>query len=90
MAKKQAGISSDLFTKTEPVRVEKPEDKIHPRGIGLRQSDWVRFDRIAHELRMTPHSLSLFIIREWMKKYEAGEIKTETGKRLIGDNSANG
>jgi hypothetical protein len=83
--KEQAG----LFKKTgeEPPNQpepEKPDDPIKPRGIGLRASEWQRLAVIGRGLGKKPHALAAWAIRDFMRRYEAGEIRTETKKTLPG------
>jgi hypothetical protein len=84
MAKKDdlGGIKLHTTPKTQP---EEPEaDPIKPRGVGLHKSEWQKFDKIARELGMKPHALSLWAIRDFMRRYQAGEIETQQSKKLIG------
>lgn len=57
-------------------------DPIKARGIGLKQSEWARWDEIADQLGMTTHSLAAWALREFMRRWEAGEIPTETRQVL--------
>jgi hypothetical protein len=87
MAKKQddqATIGGIRLHTEAPKKLE-PEpapDPIKPRGVGLKQSEWERFDRIAAELGMNSHKLSLWALRDFIRRYEAGEIETKQSKRL--------
>ena len=70
-----------------PKTEEKPGevyDPIKPRGTGLRASEWDHFDEIAAELGSKPHALACYILRDFIKRYDAGEIKTQTQKTLPG------
>ncbi len=79
--KEQAG----LFRKTEPSQPPtEADDPVKPRGIGLRQSEWARLETIARELGLKPHALALWAMRDFLRRYDAGEIRTETHKRLPG------
>ena len=85
MAKKDDYGIGGIKLITEPAEPKPAEaDPIRPRGIGLRVSEWKRLTQIGQELGMKPHALVMVIIRDWVKRYEAGEIKTETGRRLPG------
>ena len=57
-------------------------DPVKARGIGLRLSEWADLDKIAAELGIKPHALAAHALRDWLKRYAAGEIPTETGRRL--------
>lgn len=83
MAKQKPDLSN-IFLKTDQTQDQAQEDKIKPKGIGLRQSEWTRFDAIAAELGMKPHALAMWALRDFMGRYERGEIKTETKKSLPG------
>jgi hypothetical protein len=78
--KEQAG----LFKKTGDPEEQKISDPVKPRGIGLRASEWQRIDAIADELGTNVHALMLWALRDFVKRYEAGEIETMTKKTLPG------
>ena len=68
----------------KPKKPPKGPEDVSPRGVGLKVIEWKRFDKIARELGMKPHALSLWAIRDFMRRYEAGEIETKMSKKLIG------
>ena len=68
---------------TQP-KEEKQADPIDPKGIGLRVSEWEHLENIGDELGMTKHALAMYAIRDFMRRYDAGEIQTETKKALPG------
>lgn len=83
MAKKQD--LGDIFKRTEPAQPPTEEaDPVTPRGVGLRQSEWAQFNGIARELGMKPHALALWVLRDFIRRYDAGEIRTQTRKSLPG------
>ena len=87
MAKKtdDEAIVSGIRLHTEQPKELEPEpvkDKIKVRGVGLRTSEWARLDAIAKELNMKAHALSLWTLRDFIKRYEAGEIATKQSKKL--------
>jgi hypothetical protein len=86
MVKKQTeNPLSNIFAKTEkPGAEEATPDPVRARGVGLKTSEWKRWDAIARELGLKPHALALYALRSFIKSYEAGEIKTETKKSLPG------
>lgn len=66
---------------------EQPEaapDPVRSRGAGLKTSEWDHWHEIAQELGMKPHSLVLYVLRDFMHRYDAGQVETETKKRLKG------
>jgi hypothetical protein len=63
-----------------PSRAE--TDPIKPRGIGLRVSEWEQLTKIARELGMKPHALALYAVRDFIARYDRGEIETKQSKRL--------
>jgi hypothetical protein len=85
MAKKQPDLGG-IFKRTEPEQPqeEKPEDPVKPRGIGLRESEWQRLEEIAGELGMTAHAVAMYAIRDFVRRFEKGEIRTETKRALPG------
>jgi hypothetical protein len=97
MAKKQdlglnniSGLDNPL-RKTEPAETKTTErkqpDPVKPRGIGLRLSEWQRLAAIGQELGgQKANRLAAWAIRDFMRRFEAGEIetKTETRRKLPG------
>jgi hypothetical protein len=63
---------------------EVPPDHVNAKGVGLKQSEWDDFNKIADELNTNVHALILYILRDFKKRYLAGEIKTVTKKTLPG------
>jgi hypothetical protein len=92
MPKKRPEIKPEeaagLFKRTgpEPIpgQAEQPPDPVKAVGVALRESEWARFTEIAGELSMTRHELACWALREWLRRWEAGEIRTETKKTLPG------
>ena len=82
---KQPNMNS-IFKKTEPEGQpdKKPDDKVKAVGIGLKISEWQRYEDIADELGMTRHALATYALRDFLKRYDKGEIQTETRPRLPG------
>jgi len=82
MAKKKPDMS-DIFAKTEPEgAAEEQPDPVKSIGVGLRESEWVKFETVADELGTNRHSLAKYALRDFLRRYEAGEIQTETRKTL--------
>jgi hypothetical protein len=72
MAKKRPS----LFEKTttgEEQPAEQP-DRVKPRGIGLRESEWNRLEEIAGELSSNVHSLAQWALRDFIERYDAGDL----------------
>ena len=64
--------------KAKTIGAEKPKDPVDPYGVGLRKSEWRRYEEIAAEMQMTKHGVALFALRYFLKQYDAGEIETGT------------
>lgn len=89
MAKRDTLKSVDLsnpLAKTEPgpTQPEVREDPVKSQGVGLKISEWTHFEAIAAELGLTRHKLALWVMRDFMARYDRGEIETVTKKRLPG------
>jgi hypothetical protein len=79
--KKEAG----LFEKTESEQPqESPTDEVKSCGVGLRESEWAKIDAIAAELGQTRHSVAAYALKDFLKRWDAGEIRTETKPSLPG------
>ena len=77
---------NNIFGKTEPEAQPeaKHDDKVKAVGIGLKSSEWQRYEDIANELGMTRHALATYALRDFLKRYDAGEIQTQTRPTLPG------
>jgi hypothetical protein len=84
MAKDDLGGIKLHTGQAQPEKPEAPPDPVKPRGVGLKTSEWLEFDKIARELGMRPHALALWALRDFVKRYQAGQIKTKTSKKLEG------
>lgn len=86
MAKKQT-VDTDLFAKTENTQPAPSEaigeDPVKPVGIGLRGSEWGALDLIAAQLGVTRHALTLWILRDFIKRFEAGWRPETENKRVL-------
>lgn len=86
MAKKQRPTGlEEIFRKTEPpagALPEQPDDPITATGIGLRKSEWIRLEGIAKEMGMKKHALAAWALRDFLRRYKAGEIQTENRPTL--------
>jgi hypothetical protein len=81
MAKKKQDLS-DIFAKTEPSPRE-AKDPVMPVGIGLKTSEWARMGEIAQDLDTTRHALAMWALRDFLRRYESGEIKTKSETRKV-------
>jgi len=70
----------EVFSKTETGQPEAAPDPVRPVGIGLKASEWQRLEAMAAELGVTRHTLSLWILRDFIKRWDSGwrpETKTK-------------
>jgi len=82
MAKKQQPDLSNIFAKTEQA-APAPDDPVRPVGIGLKISEWGELEKIAAELGVTRHQLTMWILRDFTKRWRDGyRPQTETKKVL--------
>lgn len=58
-------------------------DPVRSRGVGLKGSEWEILDNIADEMNTTRHNLTVWIMRDFIRRYNRGEIETITKKCLI-------
>ncbi len=83
MARKKKPDLDNIFAKTDTGQPEeKPDDPAQSFGVGLRRSEWLRFDEIAAELGQTRHAVALWALRDFLKRWDAGEIRTQTRPSL--------
>lgn len=78
MANKPTITNLDLsspFTKTEP----KKAGKVNPVSVGLTASELAKLQEIASELDQTRHAVIKYAIKDFIKRYDAGnKPKTKT------------
>jgi hypothetical protein len=67
----------------KPLEAKKPKDPAQSFGVGLKESEWARFDKIATELGQTKHAVALWALRDFLRRWDAGEIKTQTKRSLL-------
>ena len=98
MAKNQL-IDTDLFKRTttvpeirpgvEPVddlrkrRGRNANDPVKSYGVGLRVSQWARFASIANELGTSYHDLAVYILTDFMTRWEKGERPPTETKQVL-------
>ena len=83
MAKKKIIIDTP-FARTEPAPQPTPEapGKTTPLGVVLTAAEQARLQEIADALGMSRHKLLQYAVRDWLQRFEAGEIPTETRPAL--------
>ena len=63
---------------------EKQLDPIKVSGVGIRESEWQQLEAIAGEMGISKHALAAYAVRDFLKRWEAGEIQTKTRSYLPG------
>lgn len=58
-------------------------DPITSKGVGLRQSDWVKFFAIADELGTNYHDLTVYILHDFMARWDRGERPPTETKQVL-------
>jgi len=71
-------------TAEQTPEAEAPEDRVKAYGVGLKISEWERIEEIAAELGKKRHAVALYALRDFIRRYDAGEIGTVTQKSLPG------
>lgn len=88
MAKKQQPDLTNILARTEQPQPEQaqeqPIDKMQAVGVALKSSEWQRLGAIAQELGIKRHVLAQYVLRDFITRYDRGEVKTETKKSLPG------
>lgn len=79
--------SAGLFDKTESEQPqektpEKPKDEVKSHGVGLRESEWQRIEAIGAELGLTKHKVAAYALRDFLRRWAAGEIETQAKPSL--------
>jgi hypothetical protein len=82
MAKKQT-VDTNLFARTEAAPDMSEPDPVRPVGIGLRGSEWGELDLMAAQLGVTRHSLTLWIVRDFIKRFKDGWRPETDTKRVL-------
>lgn len=80
MANKQPGLDK-IFSKTEPKSAAKKADKPNPLGVALEQETINKLTRIAKALGVYRHSVMQYAIKDFIRRYDAGErpeVETKT------------
>lgn len=75
-----------MFSKTESDQPQEaqPKDEVKSYGVGLRESEWKQYEAIAAELGQTKHKVAAYALRDFLRRWDAGEIQTETKPSLPG------
>jgi len=81
----------DLFAEDNQAAPTKPQeaapeldDPVGAYGVGLRASEWAQFDAIAAEMGANRHKVAAWALRDFLKRYQAGEIQTVKKPTLPG------
>lgn len=88
MAKKRDELKQNLTnifarTQSDQAAPDSPaDDPVKPIGVGLRASEGRRLTEIAGELGVNRHALLLWLVRDFIRRYEAGE-RPETETRRV-------
>jgi hypothetical protein len=82
MAKKSQKqvVSSDIFAKTE---TEEVDDPVRSIGVGLKTSEGERLKQIAEELGTNRHGLLLWLVRDFMRRWDEGDRPPTETKRVL-------
>jgi len=75
MAKKTT-INENLFSRTTAAEPE--ETKNYPISVYLTQEEKTELKSMAKDAGLSRHALLQFAVRDFMKRFKAGEIKAET------------
>ena len=78
--KKGAG----LFDKTESDEPAEIKDEVKSYGVGLHESEWKQYEAIAAELGQTKNKVAAYALRDFLKRWDSGDIETETKPSLPG------
>ena len=72
---------ASLFEKTESAQPQespaKPKDEVKSYGVGLRESEWLQIEAIAAEMSITKHAVAAYALKDFLKRWDAGEIETQ-------------
>ena len=77
-SKKRNTIGDNPFRKTEPEQPKQPTKKMTPRGVVLEPEELKDLQQIAGALSISVHQLLQYAVRDFLRRYHAGEIKPET------------
>ncbi len=58
-------------------------DPITSKGVGLRTSQWVKFFAIADELGTNYHDLAVYILTDFMARWDRGERPPTETKQVL-------
>ena len=68
----------------EHTQDETPKNPIKVHGVGIRESEWQQLEAIAGEMGITKHALAAYAVKDFLKRWEAGEIQTKKRSYLPG------
>ena len=78
--KKEAGLFEK--TESEQPQQESPKDPVKSYGVGLRESEWRKIEAIAAEMGETKHKVAAYALKDFLHRWEAGEIETQVKPSL--------
>lgn len=78
---KQKDLSPDPLANTQQ-EPEKPAGDNNPVGVYLSLDEKKQLDTIADELRIKRHAVLQYAIRDFLRRWNAGEIELQTRKAL--------
>jgi hypothetical protein len=78
MAKKPT-IGDNPFRKTEQAQPGQPAEKPPtPRGVALEAEEIAELESIAGQMNTSVHKILQYAVRDFLKRWRAGEIQPET------------
>lgn len=85
MAKRPTVKPDDLanyFAKTAPTQAEPKPGKVSPVSVALSREELERLTAMAAEINVSRHALLLYIIRDYMRRWQAGERPRKRTKTI--------
>lgn len=82
--KHNQGMNAGLFNKTaaEPAQ-EEPKEKNTPISVYLTREEKATLSAIAKEVGLSRHALMQYAMKEFIERYQAGEIKAAEETRTV-------
>lgn len=77
---KEAGLFKK--TESEQPQEEAKKDEVKSYGVGLRESEWQQIEFIAADMGVTKHKVAAYALRDFLKRWDAGEIETQAKPSL--------
>lgn len=71
--------AAGLFHVTDKTKAGGKDDKVTPKAVGVTISEYEKIKAIATELGVKPHAVMLYAVRDFLRRWDAGERpKTKT------------